>query len=292
MRKKVFNVNGKNNNWRLRVFFCIFLLLATGAINAQVTVEPGDEDSTVMEDSTVIEESPQQNTTSLFDPVYDDSLRNTSISLRVIPDSSLSSIRKDPDFWYADSVFRGKKQRQLVRGSTGSGDPGTTSQPSEQHRTATTSFSSGTVGLLWVLIIAGFIAIVLLFLFNKNVNPFGKRNRKIDKEGDVEDTEDIFSINYQRDIDKAAAAGNYRLAIRLMFLRTLTNLANQQLIQYKAGRTNMDYLGQMSGLPHYADFFRLVRSYEYAWYGQFEVSPEAYAIIRRDFEQFKPGLHG
>ena len=58
-------------------------------------------------------------------------------------------------------------------------------------------------------------------------------------------TEDIFAINYQKEIDKACSKGNYRLAIRLMFLRLLKDLSEKNIIQYTQDKTNFDYLIQL-----------------------------------------------
>jgi hypothetical protein len=100
--------------------------------------------------------------------------------------------------------------------------------------------------------------------------------------------EDIFAINYQKEIDKAAAAKNYRLAIRLMFLRLLKTMSEQNVIQYKQDRTNFDYLTQLMNTRLYNDFFRITRNYEYVWYGKLSVSDETYAVIKKDFDQFNP----
>ena len=104
------------------------------------------------------------------------------------------------------------------------------------------------------------------------------------------ETEDIFQINYQREIDRAATAGNYRLAVRLMFLRLLKNLSQKNIIQYGHDRTNFDYLMQLRSTSYYNDFFRLTRNYEYAWFGNFEVNEEMYHVIKNDFEKFDNGL--
>jgi hypothetical protein len=102
--------------------------------------------------------------------------------------------------------------------------------------------------------------------------------------------EDIFAINYQREIDKAVGEGNYRLAVRLHFLQLLKNLSDRNIIRYQQDKTNLDYLFQLQSTRHYNDFFRITRNYEYSWYGQFEVSADAYRHIRKEVEQFERGL--
>ena len=117
-----------------------------------------------------------------------------------------------------------------------------------------------------------------------------KKNVKTINAGEDEITEDIFAINYQKEIDKAAAQGNYRLAIRLMFLRLLKNMSEKSIIRYKQDKTNLDYLLELHPTNYYTRFFRITRNYEYSWYGQFNVSEDAYKIIRNDFDQFDKEL--
>ena len=74
---------------------------------------------------------------------------------------------------------------------------------------------------------------------------FSERNQKAWHEGQTKETENIFEINFQQEIDKAVQAGNYRLAVRLLFLRLLKNLAEKNIIQYQQDRTNFDYLMQL-----------------------------------------------
>lgn len=283
MKKKLFNATPYQWVAHCRTIILVVVILLTGiAGKAQVA----DEDSTeLLEDSASSYTAPA---VSLFDPQsVDDTARFPVVTVRMLPDTTLAAIRKDPDFWYADSAFKGQPRRTILRGSTGSGKP-----PSQSSGSSSTqSYNpprSGAASFLWILVIIGFVAILFLFLFNQNVNPFGKRNRKLDRHEDVDEAEVFRLDTAQAKINEAEAAGNYRLAIRLMFLQTLALLNDTRLIQLKTGSTNFDYLVQMEQSPYYPDFFRLVRNYEYAWYGQFAVSPETYGIIKKDFQQFKP----
>ena len=99
------------------------------------------------------------------------------------------------------------------------------------------------------------------------------------------DVNDDFNISVA-EIEKAIQENNYRVAIRLMFLRALKNLAQKNVIHYKQEQTNFDYLMQLHTTTYYKDFFRLTRHYEYAWYGQFAVSNSSFAIIKKEFENF------
>jgi hypothetical protein len=139
--------------------------------------------------------------------------------------------------------------------------------------------------LLWIITIIGFAAIVGWYLASSNVGFFRKKDKKTaDTVIDEEMPEDIFAINYQKEIDKAAADGNFRLAIRLQYLRLLKQMAERNIINYKQDKTNFDYMVELQPSSHYNHFFRITRNYEYSWYGKFDVSNEAYRIISTDFD--------
>jgi len=136
-----------------------------------------------------------------------------------------------------------------------------------------------------LVIVILFLGILTWYLLQNNIVV---RKQSITAEKISEDTtgENIFDINYQKEIEKAVNAGDYRLAIRLMFLRLLKQLSQKKIIEYKQERTNFDYLSQLHATGFYNDFFRLTRNYEYTWYGKFEVSGETFGIIKSEFENF------
>ncbi len=191
-----------------------------------------------------------------------------SMRLRQLPDSVMKRFREDGAFWYANEVFRKR-------------------QPKEQNSFMAQPFFQT---FLWFIIIGGFAAFLIVYLYNSNVGLFRRSSVIAAAESDPE-TEDIFAINYQREIDKSVESGNYRLAVRLMFLRLLKNLADKNIIQYKPDNTNLDYLMQLQSAGMYADFFRLTRNYEYCWYGQFEVDKDKFAVIKKDFDSFDRKLY-
>src|SRR6185369_2616844 len=98
--------------------------------------------------------------------------------------------------------------------------------------------------------------------------------------GEDNSSENIFDINYQREIEKAVNAKDYRLAVRLMFLRLLKQLSQKKIIEYEQERTNLEYLSELNATGYYNDFFRLTRNYEYVWYGKFDVSRETFGVIK------------
>jgi hypothetical protein len=199
----------------------------------------------------------------LFNPAHD------SFQLRTVPDSIIKKLQGEDAFWYASHDFRKK------------------STPPKQSFLERLLNQSWFTTLIWFLIIGGFISVVVWYLISSNVSIFSRSPREI-KQGDIEDSsENIFEINFEKEISKAISESQYRIAVRLMFLNILKNLSQKNIIAYKQGRTNFDYLMQIQSTGYYKDFFRLTRDYEYTWYGKFDISFETFSIIRNNFESFR-----
>lgn len=193
---------------------------------------------------------------------------------RQLPAGHADKLKKDKDFWYADADLKKKEEKKEEQ------DERREYVPLSQRRWVQT--------LLWIIIIGGFAGAIIWYLAESNVGLFRKKRTATGagSEGD-EIPEDIFAINYQKEIEKATTQGNYRLAVRMMYLRLLKELSDKNIIQYKQDRTNLDYLMQLHPTPHYSHFFRLTRHFEYSWYGHFDVEPETYRVIAGDFDQFE-----
>jgi hypothetical protein len=192
---------------------------------------------------------------------------------RTVPVRVTDSMKKLDAFWYADEVFKKKKLE-------------------DQQQTRNRPFLRISDNLFWTIVIIVFGAGLIFFLVQSNIFIFGRRNRQVEASaGDGEEEKNIFEIPYEDEIKKAAREENYRLAIRLMFLRLLTQLSDRNIIEYKQDRTNFEYLTQLYKTNYYSSFFRLTRNYEYAWYGKFHIAPTAYEKIREEFEQFEKRLY-
>ncbi len=193
-----------------------------------------------------------------------------------VPDSLVKKMQSDDAFWYANTEIEKEKKKE---------------DPSTDYSYTPLTQRSWFQTLLWLIIIGGFAGFLMVYLSGSNVGLFRKPDKMIVNGEDEMITEDIFAINYQKEIDRAAAEGNYRMAVRLMFLRLLKNMSERNIIQYKQDKTNLDYLLQLHPTRYYSHFFRLTRNYEYSWYGQFDVNEATYRSIRSDFDHFDRELH-
>lgn len=246
------------------VLWILLLLLHASPVWAQ--------DENVLLDTvvTVVQPAGRERSTSVkFDKIRE----HKPVLVRTIPKSLVDSLKASDDFWYANAapIKRKAKKEQAIGESI---------------------FQKGWFrNLLWVIILSSFIGVVLWYLVVSNIFIFRKNAKTISREEDVaENKDDIFSLDYDKEIAAATAGGNYRLAVRLWYLQTLKTLAERGMIQYRFGRTNQDYVAQLSRHSQYRDFFRLTRNFEYTWYGQFPLSAEAYEMMRHDFVQFQNSI--
>jgi hypothetical protein len=246
------------------VFFPVFLAAQQrkpvgDSVSRNLSVELEWVQSDTTEENEEYDDEEQEETPS---PFLDQSLfsGNDSIQLRKLPDSLLAALRSDKDFWYANYYSERKENKFLKT-------------------------------LFWIIVIGGFAAFLIWYLAGSNIGLFRKAPRRIATEDEEIVTDNIFLINYRREIDKAVANANYRLAVRLMYLQLQKKLSEKNIIHYRHELTNFDYQLQLSTTAWLHDFQRVTRNYEYSWYGQFDVPAHLFENIRKDFENFEQKIN-
>lgn len=204
---------------------------------------------------------------------FKEGITPAKIDARKIPEDELNSVRSDEAYWYVNEAPP-RKERKI-----------------EEPKKRTSRFNQPWIRtLFWIVLIAGFVALLVWFLATSNISLFRRKQKTVSEEKTEEETGDIFEMNFEKEIQKAIGAGDYRMAVRLMYLRTLRDLSLRNLIQYTHEKTNSDYLLQLAGSPLYRNFFRLTRSFDYTWYGKFPLSNEGFTLVQNDFNNFKQQL--
>ncbi len=102
--------------------------------------------------------------------------------------------------------------------------------------------------------------------------------------------ENIHLIDFDELIKEAVSKNNYRLAIRLWYLKTLRNLSGKDFISWKPGKTNYEYVAELAQTQYEASFKNLTRNFEYSWYGETEVTTGEYAALKEQFTRFNQQL--
>jgi hypothetical protein len=239
---------------------------------------------TIFEEPPVIVQPPAE---MPFDSVYEsvnnatdyyqfkEGITPSRVDARKIPDDELTSVRSDDAYWYVNEAPDRKKEK-----------------PKDEPKKRRTVFNEKWFKTLsWILLIGGFVALLIWFLATGNISLFKKRPQtQADGNTVEEQSENIFEMNFEKEIEKAVNARDFRMAVRFMYLRTLRDLSLRNLINYTHEKTNSDYLFQLAGSPYYKNFFRLTRNFDYTWYGQFPLTSERFSLVQADFNNFKQQL--
>jgi hypothetical protein len=241
------------------LLFCAVVLLAQDEVKVTDTVI-----------TTVKLSEEKSNSAELFDSVGQTLL----VDARPIPQRLVDSLKAADDFWYAASERKKAK-----------------AQEKKQIRTGGSLFQKQWFrNLLWAVILGSFCGVVLWYLISSNILLFRKKSKSVGADDADNEADNIFERDYETEIAAATSAGNFRLAVRLLYLHTLKNLSAAGMIDYRYGRTNQDYVADMRSHSQHPAFSRLTRHFEYIWYGQFPLSAEAFRNLQADFTQFKNSL--
>jgi hypothetical protein len=92
------------------------------------------------------------------------------------------------------------------------------------------------------------------------------------------------TINFEKVIQFNQAEGNYRMAIRFLYLRLVYNLGAKSGISFRASSTNAEITRAMGTHPEAANFRQLATAYEYIFYGGFIPNQELYIVLKDKFE--------
>lgn len=143
------------------------------------------------------------------------------------------------------------------------------------------------IGYLALGILVGLIVYLIFRLLGLDLKFLTGKSKSIDVPyAEVEDN--IHEINFIEEIEKALAANNFRLAIRLFYLRTLKQLSDANQIDWKPEKTNQNYINELADLKHRSIFKQLTDQFEYVWYGEFSIDKSQFDQLKSGFENFKP----
>ncbi len=128
-------------------------------------------------------------------------------------------------------------------------------------------------GSSWNYLILFLAAGIIIYLFFKAKSfPFMTPHEKIASKTDLlYGREDIHKVNFDTALENALRNEDYRLGIRILYLKTLKLLADQSFINWHPERTNQNYVQDLSSTDIYDDFKRITYFFEYAWYGDFRI---------------------
>ena len=245
-------------------------------------------DTTVSEVEAAIEE-----------PVYEEKNIDTNLYFHThfVPADSVEAWRNSKAFAYTkylDSLL--KSQETVGEARTTSSSKKKNSSSSSSSSSSSQSSSSSTDSFfnspalsvfLWILA-ACFILFILYKLFlTEGIFKKNRRSSK-DEQGTPEVSEEVVTSesDFDRLIRLALASGNYRLAVRYQYLRSLHQLATRNYVELAVDKTNYQYVQEISNHQVRNDFASLTLNYEYVWYGEFQIEQTIYQKLETAFQSF------
>lgn len=103
-------------------------------------------------------------------------------------------------------------------------------------------------------------------------------------------SENIHEMDFDSLIREATANREYKNAIRLIYLAALKQLSDQQFIHWQAGKTNHEYMLEITREDLKRGFGKLSYYFEYAWYGDFPISETQFARVHELFNDWRKAV--
>ena len=201
---------------------------------------------------------------------YPDTLKREP---RFIVDDSVRAVNSDKGFYYKrymDSLLRASQIK--VR------------KPRRDVDLSGSDFFSSIFGVIFWIIAIGLFGYLVYRLFLSN-SSFLSRNRKnIASDIAVVEEENVNDPDLL--LRKAVKSGNYRLAVRYLYLQSLKRLSERKFIEINTNKTNYEYVTEIRRHKFANEFASLTLQYEYVWYGEYPVDERLFEQIQNGFMQF------
>jgi hypothetical protein len=140
--------------------------------------------------------------------------------------------------------------------------------------------------LMYVAPVIIFIFAILRFMGMEKVMLWISGNKSANPAFDIRE-DDIYGIDFNEAIAESVAEGRYRDATRLHYLKTLRALSDLGRINWTKNKTNFDFAHDLAGTSLSEGFTDITRLYEYAWYGELQVSEKEYGRVKEHFREFE-----
>jgi hypothetical protein len=202
---------------------------------------------------------------------------SSQVQIRTIPLKNLDTYRVDKNFQYLQQRFEGMsvwdrfwrwfwQQIDALMENKG--------------------VKAGLKVLMYVAPVIIFIFALLRFLGMEKVMLWISGNKSTDPAFDIRE-EEIYGVDFNEAIDEAVVQGRYRDATRLHYLKSLRTLSDLGKINWNKHKTNIHFANDLAGTGLSEGFADITRLYEYAWYGEFQVSETEYFRVKDHFRQFE-----
>jgi len=153
--------------------------------------------------------------------------------------------------------------------------------------------SNGTTILILLILLVGLGFFVYRMLGDVSLR---KRTRG---EGDDQDEINIEDIEEEKLVaegvsltllQRAENAGQFDVAVRLLYIQLLKELQDGGLIKYRRDFSNRDYQNQLYNSNFLNDFREVTADYERYWYGKYPIERLGYRLVNRKFNTLNAAI--
>jgi hypothetical protein len=210
-----------------------------------------------------------------------------------IPDSSYFPVT-DSSYLFPDTVR--KVSREQVRSYTLNPDYAYANDPeywkNEKPPESGIRLNFLRSPLLRWSVLLGVIALVLVGVYQlvkESSFSWLLRNPKHKKQVTAEALRDE-DTDYEEAIRKYQEEGNFRMAVRYMYLRLIRKAKENDRFQIRDSSTNAEIVRVFQSQPFGNEFSSLTKAYEYIFYGGFLPKEELYGSLKTRFDDFQRKL--
>jgi hypothetical protein len=141
------------------------------------------------------------------------------------------------------------------------------------------------INIVFYIVFGGIIIFVIFRLANIDFPMLKNTDKDQSNYKDVF-REDIHQIDFESELALAIGQKEYQMAVRLMYLRALRQLSDQELIKWRPDKTNLDYNRELKQPALRSEFIAITRYFEYAWYGKFPMNETSFTKAVLEFDKF------
>ena len=121
--------------------------------------------------------------------------------------------------------------------------------------------------IIWYVLGFGAIVAIIVYTLYRHPELLQWRSHKnAENDGYIVEEDNIYGIDFPSTIDQALKVGNYREAVRLVYLQTLRHLSDAGKIDWQPAKTPSQYLNEYTGRP----FHHLTTTFVRIRYGGYD----------------------
>lgn len=143
---------------------------------------------------------------------------------------------------------------------------------------------------VYFLLLAAVVYVVLIFLKKDDASGLIVRDDHRLQKAAVAINGQEQTIDLQKLVQEHIQSGQYREAVRYLYLNSLAILHKAQIIKWEERKTNTDYIFEITDRTLKGTFKKVSYLYDYVWYGEFEPDQQQFEEMRKSFVELEKQL--